>query len=55
MVSYIVPIVNGGIMVKKTHSRYKKGKRHGRWVSTIMADIFTENALRVVSMTVFKE
>ena len=55
MVSYMVPIVNGGIMVKKRHGRYKKGKRHGGGSSIIIMEIFSlKIALRVVSMTVLQ-
>ena len=56
MVSYMVPIVNGGIMVKKRNTvDIKKESVMGGGSSTIIMEIFSlKIALRVVSMTVLQ-
>ena len=56
MVSYMVPIVNGGIMVKKRHTEdIKKESVMGGGSSIIIMEIFSlKIALRVVSMTVLQ-
>ena len=57
MVSYMVPIVNGGIMVKKRHSvDIKKESVMGGGSSIIIMEIFLlKITLRVVSMTILQE
>ena len=56
MVSYMVPIANGGIMVKKRNTvDIKKESVMGGGSSTIIMEIFSlKIALRVVFMTVLQ-
>ena len=57
MVSYMVPIMNGGIMVKKRHTvDIKKESVMGGGSSIIIMEIFLlKITLRVVSMTILQE